>query len=95
MTTPYCVSNSFSLPASTPGHVVESSAALQFFSFRGDGMSVGGTAATPIGMTFAVDYRSQAVANVSGAGRCLAINMTGRARSFEPVPNQPPAVACP
>lgn len=73
-------------------NIVQSSAAPQFFSFRGDGMSLG--SGGPIGMTFAIDYRSQAVANVSGAGRCLAVNMTGRARSYEPVPNQPPAAAC-
>jgi len=73
-------------------NIVQSSATPQFFSFRGDGMSLG--SGGPIGMTFAVDYRNQAVANVSAAGRCLAFNMTGRARSYEPVPNQPPVTAC-
>jgi type IV fimbrial biogenesis protein FimT len=81
----------FVLPAQTR-NVVQSNAAPQFYSFRGDGMSLG--SGGPIGITFAIDYRSQAVALVSAAGRCIAFNMTGRARSYAPVPNQPPATAC-
>ena len=82
----------FVLPAVSRS-ILESSAAPQFYSFRGDGMSLG--SGGPIGMIFAVDYRSQAVANVSNAGRCMAFNMTGRARSYPAVTGQPPATACP
>jgi len=71
----------FVLP-SNPRAVIESSAAPQFFSFRGDGMSLGGGG--PIGMTFAVDYRNPSVAAVSNAGRCMAFNMTGRSRPYAP-----------
>lgn len=81
----------FVLPAATRS-ILESSAAPQFYSFRGDGMSLG--SGGPIGMTFAVDYRSQAVPNVSAAGRCMAFNMTGRARSYAAVVGQPPPTAC-
>lgn len=81
----------FVVPAVTRS-ILESSAAPQFYSFRGDGMSLG--SGGPIGMTFAVDYRSQALPNVSTAGRCMAFNMTGRARSYEAVSGQPLATAC-
>ena len=80
-------------PASTRA-VVESSAAVQFYSFRGDGMSLGGTPANPLGITFAIDYRKPTDINVSGAGRCLVFNMTGRANSYAPVSGSPAASAC-
>ncbi|MGH6624140.1 MAG: GspH/FimT family pseudopilin [Burkholderiaceae bacterium] len=66
-------------PAS-PRAVIESSAAPQFFSFRGDGMRNGG----PIGITFSIDYRDPAVNAVSSAGRCMRLNMTGRADNYAP-----------
>lgn len=65
-----------------PRVVAVSSGAPQFYSFRGDGMSLG--AGAPLGMTFGIDYRNPAVATVSAAGRCLAFNMTGRASSYAP-----------
>ena len=65
-----------------PRVVIASSGAPQFYSFRNDGMSLGTGA--PIGITFGIDYRNPAVATVSGAGRCLAFNMTGRANSYAP-----------
>jgi prepilin-type N-terminal cleavage/methylation domain-containing protein len=68
--------------AANPRVVVVSSGAPQFYSFRNDGMSLGTGA--PIGITFGIDYRNPAVATVSGAGRCLAFNMTGRANSYAP-----------
>lgn len=68
--------------AANPRVVVVSSGAPQFYSFRGDGMSLGTGA--PIGITFGVDYRDPALVPVSGAGRCLAFNMTGRASSYAP-----------
>lgn len=64
----------------SPRAVIESSAAPQFFSFRGDGMRNGG----PLGITFSIDYRDPAVAAVSNAGRCMVFNMTGRANNYTP-----------
>lgn len=68
-------------PAS-PRLVILSSAApqFQFSSFRGDGMNNGG----PIGVTFSIDYRDPSVATVSNAGRCMGLNMTGRANFYSP-----------
>lgn len=83
----------FVLPAS-PRVIVESSAPPQFFSFRGDGMSMGGTPATPFGITFAIDYRKPTDTNVTGAGRCTVFNMTGRANSYAPASGSPAATAC-
>ena len=71
----------FAGPAS-PRVVMTSTGASQFYSFRGDGMSLGSGA--PIGMTFGIDYRDPAIATVSAAGRCLAFNITGRATSYAP-----------
>jgi type IV fimbrial biogenesis protein FimT len=65
-----------------PRVVVVSSAAPQFYSFGNNGMSLGSGA--PNGMTFGIDYRNPAVTAVSGAGRCLAFNMTGKATSYAP-----------
>lgn len=71
------------LGPANPRAVAVSSGAPQFYSFRGDGMSVGGGGPPGI-FVFGIDYRDPAVATVSGAGRCLAFNMTGKATSYAP-----------